>query len=93
MPRLFKVSLEMVFDDEKSRAMSKEGLSDIIWQNVRAIGNGFQMLNVKSVSEIPSKFAQKQIVKICKEACERQAEQENSMKVEEESPVVEESTN
>ena len=93
MPRLFKVSLEMVFDDEKSRAMSTEGLSDIIWQNVRAIGNGFQMLNVKSVSEIPSKFAQKQIVKICKEACERQAKQENSMKVEEESPVVEESTN
>ena len=93
MPRLFKVSLEMVFDDEKSRAMSKEGLSDIIWQNVRTIGNGFQMLNVKSVSEIPSKFAQKQIVKICKQACERQAEQENSMKVEEESPVVEESTN
>ena len=68
MPRLFKVSLEMIFDDEKSRAMSKEGLSDIIWQNVRTIGNGFQMLNVRSVSEIPSKFAQKQIVKICKEA-------------------------
>lgn len=93
MPRLFKVSLEMIFDDEKSRAISKEGLSDIIWQNVRTIGNGFQMLNVRSVSEIPSKFAQKQIVKICKEACERQAKQETCMKIEEESPVVEESTN
>ena len=94
MPRLFKVSLEMIFDDEKSRAMSKEGLRDIMWQNVRTIGNGFQMLNVKSVSEIPSELAQKQIVKICKEACERQAKQENSMKVEEEElPAVEESTN
>lgn len=89
MPRLFKVNLEMIFDDEKSKAMSKEDLSDIIWQNVHAIGNGFQMLNVRSVSETPSKLAQKQIMEICKEACERQAKQEVVMKVKVEPPVVE----
>jgi len=89
MPRLFKVNLEMIFDDEKSKAMSKEDLSDIIWKNVHAIGNGFQMLNVRSVSETPSKLAQKQIMEICEEACERQAKQEVVMKVKVEPPVAE----
>ena len=76
MPRLFKINLEMIFDDEKSKSMTKEDLSDIIWQNIHKVGNGFQMLNVRSVSETPSKLAQKQIVEICKEACQRQAKEQ-----------------
>ena len=70
--RVFKVSLELAFDKEKSQNMSKENLCDMIWQRIMDIGNGFQMLDVSKVTEVSDKLAQKQLMSMCEKACERE---------------------
>ncbi len=63
--------MELVFDEKKSKTMTKEDLCDLIWKRINGIGDGLQMLNVSKVSESTPKNAQRQIKEMCAKACER----------------------